>query len=71
MESESLKQVVNVLSKLIHDYNEMAVQIVAAERVFQRESPALFDAYIREKASVWHDLNPPAPLEVLQGLLGK
>jgi hypothetical protein len=62
------RHVYDVLSLLISQQNESAVKIHAAERVFEKSDPTLFDAYVKEIAVARRELNLRAPLEVLAPL---
>jgi len=59
------KHVLDVLSNLIQNYNELAVKLAAAERVLARQDPAVFEAYLKEKESAARELKLRAPAEVL------
>jgi hypothetical protein len=48
MRPETVDQLVDVLANLMNECHDLALKAAAAERIFQQQTPALFDTYAKE-----------------------
>jgi len=68
MENTFNQHVYDALSLLIQNYNDLALKVIAAERILARQNRSVFEDYLTEKTSVERELKLRAPLEVLAPL---
>jgi len=68
MTPETADGLLNVLATLIDGYNDLAVKVIAAERVMLRHSPSTVDDYLLEIEHIRKTLSLPAAEKVLAEL---
>ena len=68
MTPETADALLNVLTTLIDGYNDLAVKVIAAERVMLDRSPSTVDDYLVKIEDIRKKLSPPTAEKVLAGL---
>jgi len=54
MKPDTVAELLDVLANLMEECHDLALKAAAGERVFQQQTPALFDAYAKEIERLRH-----------------
>jgi len=71
MNPKAIDQLMGVLGNLLANQNDLSIKLIAAERVFKKQDPTLFDEYAKETASLMRTFDPSTISLMLQGLREK
>jgi hypothetical protein len=71
MKSDTVEQLLHVLANLVEGCHDLDLKAAAAERVFQQQAPALFEAYVKEIEHLRPTFDPSPGAMVLSALREK
>jgi hypothetical protein len=68
MKPDTVEQLLHVLANLVEGCHDLDLKAAAAERIFQQQAPALFDAYVKEIEHLRPTFDPSSGAMVLSAL---